>query len=122
MHRLIPNFMNQICPLCSHPSPAFYWQDKRREYWQCSNCELVFVPKAFHLSRENEKAEYDKHENNLDDCGYVKFLSRLANPLLKCLSEKSRGIDFGCGPAPALAKLLEQQGHSVALYDLLYYS
>ena len=29
----------------------------------------------------------------------------------------SRGLDYGCGPRPALAAMLEEAGHAVALYD-----
>ena len=36
------------------------------------------------------------------------------------LAAGSRGLDFGCGPAPALAELLQQQGFEVALYDSFF--
>ncbi|WKT59213.1 class I SAM-dependent methyltransferase [Microbulbifer thermotolerans] len=32
----------------------------------------------------------------------------------------SEGLDFGCGPAPLLARMLEEAGHRVALYDAYY--
>jgi SAM-dependent methyltransferase len=88
---------------------------------QCGNCKLVFVPVRYHLSPEEEKSEYDLHENDPADSGYRKFLSRLSEPVLKRLNPRQRGLDFGCGPGPALAAMMRDRGHSMDLYDLFYY-
>ena len=108
------------CPLCDCEHVTCYHEDARREYWRCSNCALIFVPPRFYLDREAEKAEYDLHRNAVDDAGYRQFLSRLASPLLQRLPAGARGLDFGCGPAPALADLLRERGCEVALYDPFY--
>jgi len=108
------------CPLCGGLSVASYHRDKFRAYSSCPACQLVFVPPAFHLSAAEEKAYYDLHENRPDDPGYRRFLGRLFTPLKDCLAPNSRGLDFGCGPGPALAKMFEEAGHSVALYDIHY--
>jgi cyclopropane fatty-acyl-phospholipid synthase-like methyltransferase len=78
------------------------------------------VPPEFHPDKTEEKRIYDLHENDPHDPGYRRFLSRLAEPLLVRLEEGSRGLDFGCGPGPALAMMLEEAGHAMALYDLFY--
>ena len=111
---------NHSCPLCGSSDTAHYHTDKRRDYWQCAQCELVFVPPQFWLTPEQEKAEYDLHENNPEDGGYRRFLSRFADPLCERLKPNSQGLDFGCGPGPLLAKMLEERGHSVTLYDKFY--
>nr|WP_269746629.1 class I SAM-dependent methyltransferase [Desulfogranum mediterraneum] len=67
-----------------------------------------------------EKATYDLHENNPLDPGYRRFLSRLSAPLLKRLTPGQQGLDFGCGPAPALALMLEEQGYAMERYDPWY--
>jgi hypothetical protein len=108
------------CPLCSGHSVAAYHSDKRRDYLQCSLCELVFVPFHQQLSRQDEKAIYDQHQNSAYDQGYREFLRRLTNPLLDQLKESSQGLDFGCGPGPTLSVMLEEQGHTMALFDLYY--
>ena len=108
------------CPLCRHSAAQFYHRDKFREYFQCDQCALVFVPSQFHLSPHAEKAYYELHENSLEDAGYRRFLERCAMPLLARLSPHSRGLDYGCGPAPLLARILEEHGHQVSVYDLYF--
>ncbi len=92
-----------------------------RDYLHCADCALVFVPAQFHLDAAAEKAVYDLHHNDPADAGYRRFLSRLTQPLLQRLPPQSRGLDFGCGPGPALAQMLSESGHSVALYDKFYF-
>lgn len=108
------------CPLCSSQTYP-YWEDKRRQYYGCEQCGMVHVPSEFRLSEKEEKAIYDLHDNQIDDQGYRRFLSRVFDPLNKLLSANSSGLDFGCGPGPALAAMLEEAGHSVSLYDIFYY-
>ena len=71
--------------------------------------------------RAEELAQYQLHRNDLYDPGYRKFLRRLADPLLERLSPARQGLDFGCGPGPALALMLREAGHHVALYDPLFF-
>lgn len=99
----------------------FAWhRDRRRPYLRCEACELVFVPPGWHLIREAERAEYDLHRNEIHDPGYRAFLSRLAEPLASRLPAGASGLDFGCGPGPALAQLLREHGFQVALFDSFY--
>lgn len=83
---------------------------------------LVFVQKQFWLGSSAEKAIYDLHENNAQDLGYRKFLSRLSIPLLNKLSLNQKGLDFGCGPGPALSFMLEEEGQNVDNYDPIYFN
>ena len=111
-----------LCPLCSSMHTQAFHEDKKRSYLRCDRCELVFVPCAYWLSYEDEKATYDLHENTVDDQGYLQFLARLSTPLLKRLPAQHNGLDFGCGPGPALSVVLQQQGHQVDLFDPFYYN
>lgn len=129
------------CILCGHSETAHFHTDKKRDYYRCVECQLVFVPPAQHLTTEQEKAEYDKHENNLLDQGYLTFLSRVAIPLLSTLKleqlipdfghplspsrpliDTLKGMEFGCGPGPALGTELRRLGLNVAFYDLYYFN
>ncbi len=110
-----------LCPLCGDSATESYCTDKNRQYYHCGQCYLVFVPEIYHLNNSAERAIYDQHENVVDDPGYRRFLSRIQIPLDKRLSDGSYGLDFGCGPGPALAAMLEETGHRVNLYDVFYY-
>lgn len=99
----------------------FFLEDRLRIYCRCKRCELVSVPSRYHLNPEQEKQEYDKHQNSPDDRGYRQFLNRLAQPLLEKVTKGSYGLDFGCGPGPTLSCMLEEQGTQVELYDLYYF-
>jgi SAM-dependent methyltransferase len=109
------------CPLCAYSFVDRFHRDRAREYLRCRRCALVFVPPQFHLRPEEERAVYELHENHVDDRGYRKFLGRLAEPLLERLPAGACGLDFGCGPAPALAAMLEEAGHRVVLYDTFFF-
>lgn len=111
---------NLTCPLCTSQEIGHFHRDRQRDYRRCAQCRLVFVDSSQHLSPDAEKAVYDLHQNRIDDPGYLNFLSRLALPLAGLLPPGSEGLDYGCGPGPALAGLLEGYGHRVKLYDPIY--
>lgn len=111
-----------LCPLCSSTSINQYAKDRRRLYYQCTRCKLVIADSTSHLSLAAEKAEYDKHENTLDDSGYLNFLSRAYEPLMAQVPAPADGLDFGCGPAPALAHYLKSQNYQMECFDKFYFS
>lgn len=108
------------CPLCMGVEITPYLTDRRRSYLACGTCRLVFVAPKFYLSRDVEKAEYELHQNRIDDPAYRKFLSRLTVPLVERLSSGAHGLDFGCGPGPALAHMLRETGFRMSLYDSFF--
>lgn len=109
------------CPLCDNKKIVHWHRRGQRDYWCCERCALVFVPPAQHLSPAREKAEYDKHDNRIDDPGYRRFLSASLRAVTDRLAPGSRGLDFGCGPGPALAAMLAESGYPTRLYDLYYH-
>jgi len=113
------------CPLCkSANAPSHYHSDKKRDYLQCNQCKLVYVSPEFLPSKEVEKQEYDLHENSFEDEGYRKFLGKVLTPLTPFIKDMKfgdlRGLDFGCGPAPVLASMLEEEGVRMNMYDPFY--
>lgn len=108
-----------ICSLCGNATRAFC-EDRVRRYFECPGCGLVSADPASHLSPEDERAIYDLHQNDPADAGYRRFLSRMADPLVAKLVPSMRGLDFGCGPGPALSSMLRQAGMAMADYDPCY--
>ncbi len=109
------------CPVCGAPEPRALLTVDGRDYWRCAACEATFLDPHQHPTRDEERRHYMQHRNNPDDPGYRRFLSTLAEPLLARLAPGSSGLDYGCGPGPALAAMLGGAGHRVALYDPLFH-
>jgi len=93
----------------------------KSDYYQCQKCEAIFLSPTQLPSREMELAEYRLHQNDVHDPAYRKFLSRLAVPLLARLPASQSGLDYGCGPGPALAAMMTEAGHAMAIYDPLFF-
>lgn len=107
------------CTLCHTPAAPFA-QVGDREYFRCPCCQLTLEHPDRLPSAEEEKGQYDLHDNRPDDPGYRRFLSQLADPLMERLAAGARGLDFGCGPGPALAALLTENGFPCDTYDPIY--
>ncbi len=90
------------------------------DYWRCDRCALRFLDPAHHPDAATERAVYACHDNRVDDPRYRRFLARLADPLRARLPPGASGLDYGCGPGPALAALLTEAGHPTAIYDPVF--
>ncbi|HEY9035435.1 MAG TPA: class I SAM-dependent methyltransferase [Pseudomonadales bacterium] len=109
-----------VCPVCEGISIRPFTTVEGRFYDACNHCEAVWLEPSQHLSPAEEVAHYQLHENDVADVGYRQFLSKLAGPLLSKLMPAQHGLDYGCGPGPALAALLEEAGHHVTVYDPVF--
>ena len=109
-----------ICPLCRTDDVRGYSRDRRRDYYHCGVCSLVFVPPGQLLPAEEEKKRYDLHRNSPGTPGYRRFLSRMFIPLQRLLTPGSDGLDFGSGPEPTLSGMFEEAGHSMVIFDHFY--
>ncbi|MBC2714777.1 MAG: class I SAM-dependent methyltransferase [Desulfobacteraceae bacterium] len=115
-----PHIKNPVCPLCKIPGSNVFFSDRHRDYFQCRTCCLIFVPPDQFLSADDEKAEYDLHENIPGDPAYRRFLNRLFTPIQERIQANSRGLDFGSGPGPTLSLMFEESGYLMEIYDKFY--
>jgi len=109
------------CPLCAQREVTLFYTDGSRKYYLCSTCHLRFLSPCAFLSAEDEMAHYQTHENCIDDPAYRHFLSKLIDPLLEKLGDDKSGLDYGCGPGPALAQMMEERGHSMSVFDPFFF-
>jgi SAM-dependent methyltransferase len=113
---------DKVCPVCREPDIKPFITVGASEYLRCPSCRAVFLLPAQRLPLEEERRRYRLHRNHPDDPDYRRFLTRLAAPLLARLDERGReGLDYGCGPGPALAAIFREAGHRVCLYDPQFY-
>lgn len=109
------------CPVCLTFPAVPLARIEMRDYWRCATCEARFLDPAQRPSAATERSHYAHHRNDPGDPAYRAFLSKLAAPLLATLGPGASGLDYGCGPGPALAAMLGASGHDVALYDPIYF-
>ncbi len=108
------------CPLClSADADATSGADSRR-YYHCRNCELIFVDVRDRISAVDQREHYLTHENGPHQAGYVAFLRRVVDPMLEHLDATMQGLDYGCGPGPAIAAILQQYSIRCTNYDPLF--
>lgn len=111
----------RTCPLCRAADSSFAFSVGGRSFFECSSCDLLFVGCEHFLDATEERRRYDNHQNLETDGGYVTHLSRLMDVVLPELPAGARGLDFGCGPSPVMARLFEKRGFSMCNYDRVYH-
>lgn len=109
------------CPVCEASAARLFLRVDTRDYWRCRACQSTFLDPAQLPDPDAERAQYQLHHNKPGDEGYRRFLGRLATPLLERLPPVRHSLDYGCGPGPALAAMLREAGHLVALYDPFFF-
>jgi SAM-dependent methyltransferase len=108
-----------VCRLCFEDARLFTSVDDVT-YLACDHCGLRFMH-ADHLPDPvAEKGHYDNHENDVRNEDYRQFLSRLAQPLMDALPDGASVLDFGAGPGPALAAMMQDAGYEMTIYDPFY--
>lgn len=108
------------CPLCSSALFQIFDTDKIRQYCQCEQCSMIYVPRSELISLAEEEKRYDSHENAADDSTYVAYLAGTRDQVLPFLSAHQRGLDFGCGKTELLSQLFAEYGHLVDSYDIFF--
>ncbi|MTI96734.1 MAG: class I SAM-dependent methyltransferase [Firmicutes bacterium] len=89
----------------------------RQLYWHCPVCDLITLDNNELLTPEAEKERYQLHNNVAENEGYVLMFERFLEFAAPWLPDGGQALDFGCGPGPVLARMLEQQGWEVTIYD-----
>ncbi len=81
----------------------------------CSNCK--FVEKIKKVGPELESNEYYRHNNSIENEGYVKYLNNFIDEAVAPFINKGSHLDYGCGPGPVLHELMKRRGFSSKTYD-----
>ena len=109
------------CLVCKSKRIELFDIIKDQTYWKCKHCCARFLDKKHYVDLQTEKKHYLKHNNNIKDIGYRKFLSKLIIPLKKKISINDLGLDYGCGHGPALIDILHGEGYKIEYYDPFFF-
>ncbi len=107
-----------ICPLCAiNHTTQLLPELLGDQYFHCPKCDLRFLNSKYRLNSEDEKKRYLTHNNDVNDPGYQNFVAPLYQEIRKRAQPLARGLDFGAGPGPVIADLLQKDGFRISLYD-----
>ncbi|MFN2341647.1 MAG: methyltransferase domain-containing protein, partial [Halanaerobium sp.] len=110
------------CKICG--SSNLESLDIQNKYYHCQECEVIFIDPAEIVAPTEEKERYEGHDNNHQNEGYVKMFENFIDDLIQPninLKEINDVLEFGCGPGPVLADLLESEGLKVDRYDPYFF-
>lgn len=112
---------HQECSLCGGKTRIIH-HTRIADFHYCTNCEYIYKDERFHVSMEDALKIYNNHNNSIEDPRYVEFFYKfLYDAVFPYVNEGKEGFDFGSGPSPVLAQILERDhGYEMDIYDLFY--
>ncbi|PKM91243.1 class I SAM-dependent methyltransferase [Candidatus Falkowbacteria bacterium HGW-Falkowbacteria-1] len=115
--------MKNVCKICGDKTREIFHEKLNIKYFQCLSCDFIFKGDEFIISSEEELARYNRHNNSIDDQGYVEYFKKFIDTaIIPYCSGTKNVLDFGCGPSPVLAEILKKDyNFSVDIYDLFYF-
>lgn len=114
--------MNSKCKICGFETKEFYDKQFDIKFYHCLNCEFISKDENSIISEKEEIKIYNYHNNSIEDQNYVDFFKKfLDSSVMKYVNNGRKGLDFGSGPSPVLATILERDyNYSMDIYDLFY--
>ncbi len=113
--------MERPCSLCEAPSRRAL-ESFGSPFYHCAQCDLIFVPREWHLSLAAQVDRYRRHQNTPEHAGYAARFEALVGLIQERCQQVSRILDYGCGPGPVLVQLLQRAGYEAVGYDPHFFS
>lgn len=109
------------CRVCGNKTDAFDDTKFDNSYGYCHNCEFIGIETEQHMTFSEERSEYDRHENSIENEGYVAMFKNFLDAAVIPFVTEGEGLDFGSGPEPVLAQVMERDYEfKMDYYDLHY--
>lgn len=90
-------------------------------FYRCEECALVIKDPSVRATPSQERAHYEKHNNDLTNSGYRDHLLKLVVPLLTVLPSDALGLDYGCGPVLSIEPLMRERGQRCVSFDPIFF-
>lgn len=107
------------CTLCEGRLDLFY--SKSKVFYICRGCKGISLDEKFFLNPELEKQHYKRHNNNVNDLEYQKFVSPITESILRDFSAFHIGLDFGAGTGPVISKILKDNNFNIEQFDPFFH-
>ncbi|MBN2260010.1 MAG: class I SAM-dependent methyltransferase [Clostridiales bacterium] len=110
------------CKICGSETEEINYEQFDIKYHYCRKCEFISKDNRSIISAEEELKIYETHVNSIDDRRYVDYFKKfIDDAIMPFCGEGKYGLDFGSGPSPVLAMILERDyGYSMNIYDIFY--
>jgi len=109
------------CKICQAPTLSFYDEYMQCQTYHCKACEFIFKDDEAIISDEKELKVYQQHNNTEENLGYVAMFQDFID---KTITPHRAGIktalDFGSGPNPVLARILDKNGFETEYFDKFF--
>jgi hypothetical protein len=114
--------LNHHCKICGSQTREIVIETLGAAYYYCEACEFIAKDENLKLSHEEELGIYETHENSIEDPRYVAYFKKFLDAaVFNHYPKPGYGLDFGSGPSPVLATLLERDyGLTMDIYDHFY--
>jgi hypothetical protein len=110
------------CKICGAKTREIRHNKLKTSYSQCKLCEFISKDENAIISSQEELKIYNYHNNSIENEKYVAYFKDfLDNAVLPHFNGARFGLDFGSGPSPVLAMILERDyGFDMDIHDLFY--
>lgn len=114
--------MNLNCKVCGTSCAPIVYKKIKSRYHRCPKCEFIFKDASCYLTEAQELTIYHEHINNMNDPSYqAYFRDFIETCILEFVSGPVEALDFGSGPEPVLASVLQNEyGYLVDVYDKFF--
>ncbi|MCL2915077.1 class I SAM-dependent methyltransferase [Shewanella corallii] len=104
------------CPLCQDSRPSLFYTDKKRGFFRCPNCQLVFADVHSQLPPQAQRQKYGKM-NPARQKQLSQFIQQLIAQLAEFNGQPLSGLNYGGLLPEEVLVPLRSQGHSLSQYD-----
>lgn len=108
-----------LCKICEGETYIIYDEQFKMDYHRCQSCGFIYEDVKHHVNSLEEKEEYDRHNNSIEDEGYVNMFKRFIEAFEPYVTGKDL-LEYGSGPEPVFSEVLRRQGYHVTSYDPFY--
>ena len=102
-----------ICTLCG----SALINKKDEYYYDCDICKALVKDEKYYLTADEEKVEYETHNNDVNDIRYQNFTMPITNYVIEKFLPEHKGLDFGSGTGPVISIKLMEKGYDIVQYD-----
>ena len=104
------------CKICGNDTYILFDEQFKLDYHRCKKCGFIYEDPKHHATFADEKEEYDRHNNSIEDEGYVNMFKRFINAFEPFVTGKKL-LEYGSGPEPVFSEVLRREGYNVTSYD-----